>query len=87
MRQCYEAQKEKQIYAGHQVSNASANWLMKKNEDLGEMEEVMLAGLDNFRSTLGRDKRAKFPPIKSHSFSCLCLYLPEPCKIHYEPLL
>jgi hypothetical protein len=46
MRQCYEAQKEKQIYAGHQVSNVSVNWLMKKNEDLGEVKEVMLAGLD-----------------------------------------
>jgi hypothetical protein len=46
MRQCYEAQKEKQIYSGHQVSNVSANWLMKKNVDLGEVKEVMLAVLD-----------------------------------------
>jgi hypothetical protein len=46
VRQCYEAQKEKQVYSGHQVSNVRANWLVKKNEELGEVEEVMLAGLD-----------------------------------------
>jgi hypothetical protein len=30
MRQCYEAQKEKQVYSGHQVPNVRANWLMEK---------------------------------------------------------
>jgi len=40
--------KREASFSEHQVSNVRANcrWLMKKNEDLGEAEEVMLAGLD-----------------------------------------